>query len=78
MQVYGLSVKLNKLKELPTVVGKNGDQYVNLSMIVQDTPDKMGNDGKIIETVSKDKRDDMRIKEEYLDTLGFAKLLFSK
>lgn len=52
-----ISIDLNKLDKSKIVHGKNGSQYYNLNISVNDTTDTYGNNIQVTEPQTKEQRD---------------------
>ena len=51
------SIDLSKIDKSKIVEGKNGAKYYNITILVNDTKDKFGNDASIITQQSKEERE---------------------
>ena len=56
MQIISISIDFNKLKSLAKVQGKNGAEYIYLTVIQNDNADKYGNDVSVSVSQSKEER----------------------
>lgn len=52
-----ISIDLNKLDKSKIVNGKNGQQYYNLNIALNDTTDQYGNNIQVTEPQTKEQRD---------------------
>jgi hypothetical protein len=52
-----ISIDLNKLDKSKIINGKNGSQYYNLNISVNDTTDQYGNNIQVTEPQTKEQRD---------------------
>ena len=55
--IANISIDLNKLDKSKIVNGKNGSQYYNLNISVNDTTDQYGNNIQVTEPQTKEQRD---------------------
>ena len=55
--IASISIDLNKLDKSKIVNGKNGSQYYNLNISVNDTTDQYGNNIQVTEPQTKEQRD---------------------
>jgi hypothetical protein len=55
--IIGASIDLAKLKNAPVIKGKNGAEYVNITIIVNDEPNQWGKDVSISLEQSKEERE---------------------
>lgn len=55
-KIIGASIDLSKLKNAPVVKGKNGAEYVNITIMVNDQPNEWGKDVSISLEQSKEER----------------------
>lgn len=55
-KIIGASIDLAKLKNAPKVQGKNGAEYVNITIILNDQPNEWGKDVSISLEQSKEER----------------------
>lgn len=55
--IANISIDLNKLDKSKIVNGKNGSQYYNLNISINDTTDQYGNNIQVTEPQTKDQRD---------------------
>lgn len=72
-QIIGLSVDFNKLKQLAKVQGKNGAEYINLTVLINDTKDQYGNDASVIVSQTKEER----AAKAQRNFVGNGKILFN-
>lgn len=56
-KIIGASIDLSKLKNAPIVKGKNGAEYVNITIMVNDQPNEWGKDVSISLEQSKEQRE---------------------
>ena len=56
-KIIGASIDLAKLKNAPVVKGKNGAEYVNITIMVNDQPNEWGKDVSISLEQSKEQRE---------------------
>ena len=56
-KIIGASIDLSKLKNAPVVKGKNGAEYVNITIMVNDQPNEWGKDVSISLEQSKEQRE---------------------
>lgn len=56
-KIIGASIDLSKLKNAPKVQGKNGAEYVNITIMVNDQPNEWGKDVSISLEQSKEQRE---------------------
>lgn len=74
MQIINISIDFNKLKSLSKVQGKNGAEYINLTVTVNDKPDGYGNDASVSIAQSKEERSAKSPKK----FVGNGRVVFSK
>ena len=55
--IIGASIDLAKLKNAPVIKGKNGAEYVNITIMVNDEPNQWGKDVSISLEQSKEDRE---------------------
>ena len=72
-QIIGVSIDLSKLDKSKIKDGKNGAKYYDLSIMVNDEPDKYGKDVSVTEPQTKEQRAD-KVKKVYL---GNGKVVWS-
>lgn len=56
-QIINVSIDFNKLKSLSKVQGKNGAEYINLTVMLNDQKDKFGNDASVSVSQTKEERE---------------------
>ena len=71
--IIGISIDLTKIDKSRIVVGKNGAKYYNMTVMVNDEPDKYGKDVAVKDGQSKEERE-RKDKEVFL---GNGKVLWS-
>jgi len=72
--IIGASIDLAKLKQAPIIKGKNGAEYVNITIIVNDEPNQYGKDVSISLEQSKEEREAKTPKT----FVGQGKVVFKK
>jgi len=72
--IIGASIDLAKLKKAPIIKGKNGAEYVNITIIVNDEPNQYGKDVSISLEQSKEEREAKAPKT----FVGQGKVVFKK
>jgi len=56
-KIINLSIDFNKLKSLSKVQGKNGAEYINLTLNLNDQKDQYGNDASVTVSQTKEERE---------------------
>ncbi len=55
--LIGVSLNLSKLDKANIITGKTGDKYINLTIAVNDEPDRYGKDVQVWNEQSKEQRE---------------------
>lgn len=71
-QLLNISVDLSKVDKSKIIKGKNGGQYYNLSLWVDDKKDQYGNDVSVFDSQTKEQRD----AKEKRNFLGNGRVMF--
>ena len=73
-QIISASIDLAKLKNAPKIQGKNGAEYVNITIIVNDEPNQWGKDVSVSLEQSKEERESKAPK----NYVGNGKVIYGK
>jgi hypothetical protein len=65
MKIISASINLNKINKSKLVKGKDGNEYLNISIICNDSENEWGKDVSITEGQSEQERKD-KVKKNYL------------
>lgn len=57
MKIISASIDLSKVKREKIIYGKNGAEYYNFTILVNDTPDQYGKDVQLKESQTKEQRE---------------------
>lgn len=72
--IITVSIDLNKIDESRATPHKNGARYYNMTVVVNDEPDKYGNHASVTEGQTKEERDAKKDRK----FLGNGKVIWSK
>jgi hypothetical protein len=73
-RIISIALKKSKLEKIPTFKGKEGEEYYNMDVIVNDQPDKFGQDVSVTEKQTKEDR----MAKKPKNYIGSGKTVWSK
>ena len=73
-RIISIALKKSKLEKIPTFKGKEGEEYYNMDVILNDQPDKFGQDVSVTEKQTKEDR----VAKKPKNYIGSGKTVWSK